>query len=200
MIRLLIAAPSALLRSGLESLAASSPNIEVAGSVPDLAAAEALRPDVVLASLALSDLAPPDTAYMPAVVLLTAESQPVWTQEALRLGVRALLPRDASPGEVLAAVEAAGAGMALIDPRELEQLVAAAAPSRPSTGSPVLTPRELEVLRMMAEGDANKSIAWKLQISEHTAKFHVASILSKLNANTRTEAVATGIRKGLVML
>ncbi len=200
MIRLLIAAPSALLRSGLETLAASSPNIEVTGSVADLAAAEALRPDVVLAALALSELAPPDEGHMPAVVLLTAEPQPVWTQEALRLGVRALLPRDASPGEVLAAVEAAGAGMALIDPRELEQLVAAVSPSRPSAASPVLTPRELEVLRMMAEGDANKTIAWKLQISDHTAKFHVASILSKLNANTRTEAVATGIRKGLVML
>ena len=52
----------------------------------------------------------------------------------------------------------------------------------------------------MAEGAANKTIAWKLGISEHTVKFHVASILTKLNAASRTEAVAIGIRKGLVLL
>ena len=63
-----------------------------------------------------------------------------------------------------------------------------------------LTPRELEVLRMMAEGAANKTIAWKLGISEHTVKFHVASILVKLGAGTRTEAVTIGIRKGLVLI
>ena len=65
---------------------------------------------------------------------------------------------------------------------------------------PVLTPRELEVLRIMAEGEANKAIAWRLGISEHTAKFHVASILTKLNAASRAEAVAIGMRKGLILL
>jgi len=63
-----------------------------------------------------------------------------------------------------------------------------------------LTARELEVLRMLAEGAANKNIAWKLAISEHTVKFHVAQILGKLNAGTRTEAVTLGIRKGLILL
>ncbi|HSB14037.1 MAG TPA: LuxR C-terminal-related transcriptional regulator, partial [Bryobacteraceae bacterium] len=63
-----------------------------------------------------------------------------------------------------------------------------------------LTARELEVLRMMAEGAANKIIAWKLGISEHTVKFHVASILAKLGASSRTEAVTIGIRKGLILL
>jgi DNA-binding CsgD family transcriptional regulator len=56
------------------------------------------------------------------------------------------------------------------------------------------------VLRLVAEGDANKEIAWKLGISEHTAKFHVASILGKLNAGSRTEAVTIGIRRGLVLI
>jgi len=74
----------------------------------------------------------------------------------------------------------------------------AIAPPRDSPAG--LTPRELEVLRMMAEGAANKNIAWKLGISEHTAKFHVASILTKLNASTRTEAVTMGIRRGLILL
>jgi DNA-binding CsgD family transcriptional regulator len=112
------------------------------------------------------------------------------TLEALRLGVRALLPRDATEREVLAAIDAAAAGLALIDPRDLDQLLAAAPVARAADSSGVLTPREREVLAIMAEGDANKAIAWKLQISEHTAKFHVASILAKLNAGSRTEAVA----------
>jgi len=63
-----------------------------------------------------------------------------------------------------------------------------------------LTSRELEVLRMLADGIANKNIAWNLKISEHTVKFHVAQILAKLNAGTRTEAVTIGIRKGLIMV
>jgi len=90
--------------------------------------------------------------------------------------------------------------MAAIGPAELEALLPAAASVAASNENPTLTPRELEVLAMMAEGAANKAIAWKLNISEHTAKFHVASVLSKLNASTRAEAVAIGIRRGLVML
>lgn len=64
----------------------------------------------------------------------------------------------------------------------------------------VLTPRETEVLRLMADGASNKIIAHKLGISDHTAKFHVTSILSKLNAGTRTEAVTLGVRMGLIYL
>lgn len=71
--------------------------------------------------------------------------------------------------------------------------------STPPDPSP-LTPREIEVLRMMADGASNKIIAHKLGISDHTVKFHVTSILSKLNAGTRTEAVMLGVRKGLVYL
>ncbi|HXF26085.1 MAG TPA: response regulator transcription factor, partial [Bryobacteraceae bacterium] len=63
-----------------------------------------------------------------------------------------------------------------------------------------LTPREIEVLKMLAEGLSNKLIAVDLGISEHTVKFHVNSILGKLNAGSRTEAVTTGIRRGLVIL
>lgn len=63
-----------------------------------------------------------------------------------------------------------------------------------------LTPREIEVLRMMADGASNKIIAHQLGISDHTVKFHVTSILAKLNAGTRTEAVMLGVRKGLVYL
>jgi len=198
-IRLLIAAPSAILRSGLEALAASSPGVELVGSLPDLASVETLRPNVVLTTIPPDEITPEDGASV-SYVVLTDAPQPVWTQEAVRNGVRAILPRDSSPDAVLAAVEAAGSGLATIDPHDLEPLLSAASPAPLSADPPALTARELEVLRMLAEGAANKTIAWKLNISEHTVKFHVASILSKLNASTRTEAVTRGIRTGLILL
>jgi two-component system, NarL family, response regulator YdfI len=192
-IRLLIAAESAVVRAGLEALVASSPGVQVLGSFSDYSQVETLLPDVVLASVPSEDL----PATSAAAVLLTGES---WTAEAVRAGVRAILPANASAAEILAAVESAAAGLAVVDPRDLDALLAVAPPVPVSTDSPNLTARELEVLRMLAEGAANKTIAWKLAISEHTVKFHVASILAKLGASTRTEAVTVGIRKGLVLL
>ena len=197
MTRLLIAAPSAVVRAGLEVLVASDPAIELAGSFSDLSAADSVQPDVILAALPLEDLTAPAEGVAPAIVLVSEDSAPAWTPEALRLGVRALLRRDAGAREVLAAVESAASGMAVVDPHELEQLLPAR--SALSAENPPLTPREIEVLRLMAEGDANKNIAWKLGISEHTVKFHVASILSKLNASTRAEAVALGMRRGMIL-
>ena len=200
MIRLLIAAPSAVMRAGLETLAAASPDVELVGSFPDLAAVEDLHPDVVLTAIPLEDIPPPVNGRAPAFVLLTGESQPAWTPDALRLGARAVLSRDASASEIMAAVEAAASGMAVLDPRELDALLRAASPVHISGEAAALTARELEVLRMMADGAANKTIAWKLDISEHTVKFHVASILGKLHAASRTEAVTIGIRQGLILL
>jgi len=199
-IRLMIAAPSAVMRAGLEALVESSPNLVLAGSFPDLGAVDDLRPDVVLAAVSVEELAAVANGYSPAIVLLTVESQPAWSPEAFRMGVRAILPRDAPAESILAAVETAAGGMAVIDPRELEVLLSAGAPVPASAETQALTAREFEVLRMMADGAANKTIAWKLGISEHTVKFHVASILGKLQASTRTEAVTIGIRKGMILL
>ena len=199
MIRLLIAASSAVVRAGLEALAVSSGAIELVGAFPDLASVDDLRPDVVLAAVAPGQIPAADGAG-PAYVILAGDVRTPWTQEALRSGVRAILPRDAPAQDILAAVEAAAAGLAAIGPAELETLLPASASVGAAAEDSPLTPRELEVLAMMAEGAANKTIAWKLNISEHTAKFHVASVLSKLHASTRAEAVAIGIRRGLVML
>ena len=182
MIRVRIAATSAVVRAGLESLVASSPDLTITDSYSD----------VVLAAVPLDDLTP-----APAIVLL---GEATWTIDALRLGLRAVLPPDAGAAEILAAIQAAAAGMAAIDPGDLESLIAATTPHPAAEPATPLTARELEVLRMLAEGAANKNIAWKLGISEHTVKFHVAQILAKLNAGTRTEAVTVGIRHGLILL
>jgi DNA-binding NarL/FixJ family response regulator len=198
-IRVLIAAPSAVVRAGLQSLLAANPAMELAGSYPDLSAVEALRPDVVLAALPLADLSPPGDSSAPPIVLLGGEGSRAWTRDALLLGVRALLPADAAATEILAAVEAAASGLAVLDPHELGSLLPDAVTTL-AEESPALTSREIEVLGMMAEGAANKNIAWKLGISEHTVKFYVTSIFNKLSASTRAEAVAIGFRKGLILV
>jgi NarL family two-component system response regulator YdfI len=207
-IRVLIAAPSAVVRAGLESVAASAAGMEVvgaAGLAGLTAAIDRHQPDVVLAAVeAQRDEAPEELMAVavregaPAVVVLAPELQPAWTAEALRSGIRAVLPGDLGPREILAAVEAAAAGLVVLHPQDLPALV----PERalPAAVAQALTPREIEVLTMLAEGLGNKTIAWKLGISEHTVKFHVASILTKLNAGTRTEAVTQGIRRGLIFI
>jgi DNA-binding NarL/FixJ family response regulator len=203
-IRVLIAAPSAVVRAGLESLLAGVPGLDVTGVFADLHGTEELRPDVILAALPLDQLNGATESGGPAIVLLTDAEHPVWTAEALRMGVRATLPRDASAEAIIAAVEAAGSGMAVVDPLELEALLGAQFAVSPvsstAAATATLTHRETEVLRLMAEGVANKEIAWRLGISEHTVKFHVASILGKLNASSRTEAVTRGLRQGLILM
>jgi NarL family two-component system response regulator YdfI len=189
-IRVLIVASSAIIRAGLESLVRSSPALELVSN----------EPDVVLADLEFpqEDGPPQELLATAAVVLLVSHPPGPWTIEALRSGVRAVLPRDVSAPELLAAIEAAASGLTVLHPSDLQALLPPRAISTNSGES--LTPRELEVFAMLAEGAGNKQIAWKLAISEHTVKFHVASIMTKLNATSRTEAVSLGIRKGLIML
>ncbi|HTP34772.1 MAG TPA: response regulator transcription factor [Candidatus Acidoferrales bacterium] len=182
MIRVQVSAPAAVLKAGLEAVVAGAPGLTLAGS----------HPDVLLTSIAPGDL---HGSSAPLVLVGDAD----WSADLLRLGVRAILPPDASAAEIVAAVESAAAGLAVIEPSELESFLSES-PMQPASGPDPLTARELEVLRMLAEGAANKAIAWQLKISEHTVKFHVAQILAKLGAGTRTEAVTTGIRKGLIMV
>ena len=208
MIRLLIAAPSAIVRAGLESVGAQGSSIEVVGAsglVGLGAAIDRHQPEVVLAALETHHDEPPEDLIAlaardgaPAIVVLAPDLQSAWTGDALRSGIRAVLPGDLGPREILAAVEAAAAGFVVLHPQDIPALVG----DRPLLPAPTqaLTPREVQVLAMLAEGYGNKTIAWKLGISEHTAKFHVASILSKLNAGTRTEAVTLGIRRGLILI
>jgi DNA-binding NarL/FixJ family response regulator len=147
--------------------------------------------------LARSDL----TSETP-VVVLSGNSPPGWTSAVLRSGVRAVLPTDISPDQLAATLQAVTTGLLVVHPTEIAAILPAAAPaSQPLTELPEpLTRREREVLQMLAVGLANKEIASRLNISDHTAKFHVASILGKLGAASRAEAVTLGIRRGLVLL
>jgi DNA-binding NarL/FixJ family response regulator len=116
------------------------------------------------------------------------------------------LRRDATPEEISAAIVAVAGGLITIDRSLASDLFAlsrrsqAALPDPAATSDEPLTARELEVLQLLAQGLPNKIIAARLHISEHTAKFHVSSIMLKLGAASRTEAVTSAARRGLLIL
>ena len=212
MIRVFIVAASPLARAGLQSLL-GTPDIKVVGSAANfelLADQQSdAKADIVLVDAsgeqfegAMDSLARSQLASEAAIVFLSDRFELRSVAETLRAGIRAVLPNDMSSDQLVAALEAAAAGLIVIHPAEVEAMFPAIEPaSRPPLElTESLTPRESEVLQMLASGLANKEIATRLAISEHTVKFHVASILGKLGAGSRTEAVSIGIRSGLVFI
>ena len=201
MTRVLVLSPSPVARAGLESLLRNSAGvIQVVGSAASWSQYSGEDPDVILAdwengdelSSEISDGAPEA-----ALVVMADDPGLPGIAEALRSGIRAVLSRHSSASQIVAAIEAAAAGFVVLQTGDLDGLLINPQPA--SLAEP-LTPREVEVLGMLAEGQSNKSIAHRLGISEHTVKFHVTSIMGKLNAGSRTEAVTQGIRQGLIML
>ena len=204
--RVLVAADTAVVRAGLEAVVAQAPSLSLVASVGLPALAERIRelqPEVVLLAQRGAAEEPRDSLVSsgPVFVLLTDREDLHAITASLHSGLRAVLPLDSAAHEIVAAIAAAMEGLVVLHPDILASLQIAEPSPRAATGpNAALTPREIEVLRMLAEGLANKSIAWKLGISEHTVKFHIASIFSKLNVSSRAEAVAIGMRRGLILL
>jgi DNA-binding NarL/FixJ family response regulator len=211
-IRVFIVAASPLARTGLQSLFGEQ-DVKAVGSIANLESLAAqwsdVEADVILIEASgeqfesvIDSLAASQLASEANIVILSDHSEPRWRADALRAGVRAVLPTDIAADQLVAALNAAATGLIVIHPAEVDAAFPAAEPaSRPLAElAEPLTPRESEVLQMLASGLANKEIAARLAISEHTVKFHVASILGKLGAGSRTEAVSLGIRRGLVLL
>jgi NarL family two-component system response regulator YdfI len=135
------------------------------------------------------------------VVLVADESSPIGVQQAMRLGVKGILPSGVTAEQLGAALAAVSQGLAVLHPSELQtERTAGSAMADSLESVESLTPRERQVLQMLARGLGNKEIAARLKISDHTAKFHVASILGKLGAASRTEAVSIAMRRGLLLL
>lgn len=210
MIRVLIVAAGVRTRRSLEGQLPAR-DFEVAASVASLEAAEDIsetRADAVLIEVSeaetgevIESLEESGPVRETPVVVLLEETAPETVSQFLRLGVRGVLPSDVEPGQVAAALEAAARGLLVLAPGE----IAAVRPAGGTRDFPdelvePLTPREREVLRLLATGLSNKEIATRLRLSEHTAKFHVASILGKLGASSRAEAVSIGVRHGLILL
>jgi NarL family two-component system response regulator YdfI len=211
-IRVFIVAASPLSRASLKSLLRAR-RVEVVGSGPSLESLWDQPPDVevdiVLVEASgdhfeemIDSLGQSQLSSEAAIVVLSDRSVPGRVVEALRSGVRAILPGDMSADQIVAGLEAAAAGLIVLHPAEVNAMFPATEAASSSLAELIepLTPRESEVLQMLASGLANKEIATRLAISDHTVKFHVASILGKLGAASRTEAVTLGIRRGLVLL
>lgn len=199
-IRVLVVADDSLARTGLATLLNQQSNCDVVGQIASAEFAGAIdlyRPDVIVwdsvQSIATIDLR---DVRVPSIILLADVSDAIIAGSA---GARGVLSRNASAETMASAIAAVADGLIVIEPA----FAAALFPARDSSSArPVeeLTPRELQVLRLLAEGQSNKTIARELGISEHTVKFHVNAILGKLNAQSRTEAVVTATRLGLILL
>jgi two-component system, NarL family, response regulator YdfI len=215
MIRVLIVSPQSGARRALElaladdagfALVAASDSFESPDGEP-----EESRPDVIVLDAGPESSLPlpllldqrPERDGTPMVVLLE-DLESELGAGALRAGARAVLPRTASAEEIRAAVRAAAAGLASLPAGLAGALLAGQATDGARAGiergDRSLTPREREILGLLGEGLVNKEIGVQLGISEHTVKTHLAAIYEKLEVSNRAEAVAKGLRRGLVML
>lgn len=206
-VRILVVSDDALTRAGLASLLAENQECTIVGQIasqPSLSAdIEMFRPNVILWDMgwntaaqvgALGELSEPNASM---VIALIPDAS--FASRALAAQAGGVLLRDAPIDTVVAAARAVAAGLAIIDP-ELSTAVRQTPEVTPAILKESLTPREFEILGLIAEGLPNKSIAQRLKITEHTVKFHINSLLEKLSAHSRTEAVAIAARSGLILL
>lgn len=211
-LRILILADDPLVRSGLALI--EQTGLDVAGmehsGVDLLAALDLYRPDAILwdagwepdqaavraINRRLSGLA---ATLPPVVVLVPDQPGPELAGQLRQAGASGVLLRNARAEVLSAALRAAAEGLVVLDPTLSSALPPATEPPEPAPAE-ALTPRELEVLRLLAEGLANKQIAKRLGVSEHTVKFHLNAIMGKLGAGSRTEAVVRATRAGLILL
>ena len=211
MTRVFIVAAPLRSRRELTALLDDAPDVEVVGTASSFAGAEEdweeldvllIRDSSESTDELFDSLEDSGLLRQPPVLLLLEQATQNKVNRAIQLGIRGVLPADVAAVQLISAVVAVAKGLVVLQPGEL---ALAAASTRTRNGGAAelfepLTPREKEVLQMLASGLGNKQIAAHLKISEHTAKFHVASILSKLGASSRTEAVSMGLRRGLILL
>jgi DNA-binding NarL/FixJ family response regulator len=217
-IRVLIADDHPVVREGFSTIVDVEDDIQVVGQASDgleaVRLAKALRPDVVLMDLVMPNLDgvaaiqqirqdQPDTR----ILILTTYADDEYIMAGIQAGARGYLLKDALPDELVRAIRVVAAGGSLLQPavaaRVLDKLNALmGGDGKPATPPapplPLLTDREQEILALLAGGARNRDIADALFISERTVKVHVANVMYKLEARTRTEAVARAIKLGLL--
>lgn len=205
-VRVLVVGDDPLARAGLAVVLAHEPGAVAAGEAgadADLASAV----DASAAHVILWDLGPDPDAALERLARMHGPPAPVvallpdslYAPPALAAGARGLAARTAGPRILAAAAQAAARGLIALDPSMAWGMLAPR-DRGPDALIEDLSRREAEVLRLMAEGLSNKAIADRLGISEHTAKFHVHTILGKLGTQSRTEAVVRAARLGLLSL
>lgn len=204
-IRILIADDHSVVRQGLKMFLGLDPDLEVVGEASDgeeaVSKAKELQPDVVLMDLLMPKMdgitatatirrAQPDTE----VIALTSVLEDASVVAAVRAGAIGYLLKDTQADELCASIRAAAAGQVRLAPQAAARLMnEVRAPENPE----MLTEREIEVLRLLAQGQANKEIARALHIAEKTVKTHVSNILAKLGLQSRTQAALYALRVGI---
>jgi DNA-binding NarL/FixJ family response regulator len=205
-LRVLLVGDDPLARSALAALLAHDAGLTLSGQgAPGEANAlqQALDPDVILWDVGLarsSDDEHPDLALAAGAPLLALVAGAGQVAEARLLGARGILRRDSPAPRLLTAIRAVAEGLSVFDDASTGALQRPAGTRDPREPVEPLTPREHEVLQLLGSGHSNKEIAQRLSISEHTAKFHVAKLLQKLGAESRSEAVFIGARLGLLLM
>ncbi len=204
LLRVLVVCRDRLSRAGLAAVLDQQPGITVVGQEfgddDSLLPLDIYEPDVIVwdvsweTSSAVNSLGLLPENAPPVLALAVTSDQ---AAQARVSGAQALLSREASPEALAAATVVLSHGLQVTDPA-LAGVSTATAPE-PGSAS-LLTPREQDVLKLLAEGLPNKGVASRLEVSEHTVKFHVNSIMGKLNAQSRTEAVTLATRLGLLPL
>lgn len=196
--RVALVGPDPLARAGLRA-ALIAHHVEVASDSVHLEDEPDLRVDAIVWDDGPGGVTPLPRAPGAPLLALVADGERA--RVALASGARGALLRDGDGRRMAAALAAIDAGLIVVDEPFVEGLVDSP-PADPVTDDWIdpLTARELEVLELMAEGLSNKEIGVELAISPHTAKFHVNTILGKLDAQTRTEAVVRAARTGLLSL
>ncbi len=204
-IRILVVDDHPVVREGLVAILEDEPDFEVGGAVGSaedaLALAARVRPDVVLLDLELPGMdgieaIPRLAAAVPGarVLVLTAYETDERVLGAIRAGARGYLLKGAAAGEIAQAIRTVHAGGSSLDPRVAAKVLTQMRAPRRST----LSARERAVLRLVADGLSGKQIARQLSITESTVKFHITSILNKLGAENRAQAVAKAAERGLL--
>ena len=205
MIRVAVIATAPAVRAGLRVLLASDPALQVIGdgtTLDDLRHVPLAAADVAVAH----GLLPNDRLLVPDAlrgVLFVADDWETGIASPATGCSWGIVPGDASAEELIAAVTALYHGLIVIHPHIMSRLLPQPSPRDGNLDEPLaesLTTREQEVLQLIGQGLSNKMIADRLHISEHTVKFHVSAIYAKLGVASRTEAVRSGARRGLIVL
>ena len=199
----LIADDHEVVREGLRLALSRSPHIRVIGEATDGKSAVTLterrRPDVVIMDLRMPDMDGLEAteeilSKMPgtAVLIFTAYGERSLMQRGLESGARGYILKETPHETLIRAVEKVAGGDTFVDPALMAEFIAGKGQME------VLTPREREILQLLADGMSNVDVAAKLFISQETVKSHVRHILAKLEADTRTQAVAIALREAMI--
>ncbi len=199
----MVRAPYPALRAGLAELLRASGLIVVDEDADAPGDVPVIDADVLVVDVGEDEPGAVDDARALGLpnVFLRADSRPPRLDAPAGAAAEGWITRDATADELGAAVRAVAAGLTVLDPAFVRAVRPADEPeAAPGSNEARLTARELDVLRQIALGLPNKAIALRLGISEHTVKFHVGAVLSKLDASSRTEAVTIAARSGLLAL